>query len=232
MRTIATVAALAACVTGCASVNVAQPIQVTEKVGQLPELNSSANAPVGSTMFSQYRYWSKPGYRLLAPLSTTIGAMLGRVETEAGDFVAPAVAGGVVAYCTEKRAVVDPAIGPITKACFLDRSGSGSFDALKAAPGWLWFEKTLDSRIRYEQGEQQVPRPDAKKYELLYQGISAKTLRLSYREYINDFARPAFFQDVSYDITEFPTDVTFRTVRISVLGADNNGIRYKVLSGF
>src|SRR5438067_692523 len=116
MRAIVTLAALGICVTGCAAGHAAQPIQVTEKVGQLPELNSSANASVGSVMYSQYRYWSKPGYRLLAPLSTSIGAMLGRVQTEAGDFVAPAVAGGVVAYCTEKRAVVDPRIGPITKA--------------------------------------------------------------------------------------------------------------------
>jgi hypothetical protein len=232
MRTIVTVAALVICVTGCAAVRAAQPTQVIEKVGQLPELNSSANAPVGGTMFSQYRYWSKPGYRLQAPLSTRIGVMRGSIQTELGDFVAPAVAGGVVAYCTEKLAVIDPPFGPITKACFLDKSGSGSFDTVRAAPGLVWFEKTLDSRIRYEQGELQVPRQDSKKHELLYQGASAKTLRLTYREYMNDFARPVFFQDVSYEITEFPMEVTFRTVRISVLSADNNGIRYKVLSGF
>jgi hypothetical protein len=48
--------------------------------------------------------------------------------------------------------------------------------------------------------------------------------------YVNDFARPAYFQDVSYEIAQFPTDISFRTVRISVLGADNSGIRYKILS--
>jgi hypothetical protein len=96
----------------------------------------------------------------------------------------------------------------------------------------VWLKTKLDSPVRYEQSELQVPRPDSKKYELLYQGISSKTLRLSYREYINDFARPAFFQDVTYDVPDLPTTITFRTVRIKLLSADNNGLRYQVLSGF
>jgi hypothetical protein len=181
-------------------------------------------------MFSQYRYWSKTGHRLLSPLS--IGLTLGRIHTEVGDFVVPAEAEGSTAYCTEKPAYIDPIVGPFKTACFLDKGGAGAFDLVKAAPGMVWFEKKLELPIRYEQGELQVPRPDSKKYEILYQGISAKTLRLAYREYVNDFARPAFFQDVSYEITQFPVDITFRTVRISVLSADNSGIRYKVLSGF
>lgn len=230
MKNIVILIALAIGATGCASVNVTQPSQVTEKVGQLPELNAPASVTVGSTMFSQYRYWSKTGYRLLSPLS--IGLALGSIRTEVGDFVVPAVAEGAPAYCTEKMAYVDPLVGPYRTACFLDNTGTGSFDLVKAAPGMVWFNKKLESPISYERSELQVPRPDSKKFELLYQGISAKTLRLSYREYMNDFARPAFFQDVSYEITNFPTEVTFRTVRINVLSADNNGIRYRILSGF
>ena len=231
MKTTITILTLAVVAGGCASVNVTQPSQLTEKVGQLPELNSPATVTVGSTMFSQYRYWSKTGYRLLAPLS--VGLALGSIRTDAGDFVVPALAEGAgLFYCTEKAAYVDPMLGPYKTACFLDKAGTGSFDLVKAAPGLVWFEKKLESPIRYEQSELQVPRPDSKKFELLYQGLSTRTLRLSYREYMNDFARPAFFQDVSYEISEFPAEVTFRTVRISVLSADNSGISYKVLSGF
>jgi hypothetical protein len=221
---------LAITATGCASVQVIQPSQVSEKVGQLPELNSAASVTVGSTMFSQYRYWSKTGYRILSPVS--IGLALGRIRAETGDFVVQSQVEGSAAYCTEKLAYMDPMAGPFRTACFLDKSGTGAFDTIKAAPGFVWFEKRLDAPIRYEQSELQVPRADPKKYELLYQGISSKTLRLSYREYVNDFARPAYFQDVSYEITQFPTDISFRTVRISVLGADNGGIRYMILSGF
>jgi len=230
MKNTITILAFTVAATGCASVSVTQPSQLTEKVGQLPELNAPATVTVGSTMFSQYRYWSKTGYRLLAPVS--VGLALGSIRTDAGDFVVPATAEGAPAYCTEKPAYIDPMVGPLKTACFLDKAGSGSFDIVKAAPGLVWFEKKLEAPIRYEQSELQVPRPDSKKFELLYQGVSAKTVRLSYREYMNDFARPAFFQDVSYEISEFPAEVTFRTVRISVLSADNSGIRYKVLSGF
>lgn len=181
-------------------------------------------------MFSQYRYWSKTGYRLLAPVSLSLG--LGQVRSETGDFVIVSEIEGSTAYCTEKPAYMDAMVGPLKPACFVDKDGTGSFDRVKAAPGMVWFEKKLDPQVPYERSELQVPRADSTKYEILYEGISAKTLRLAYREYVNDFARPAFFQDVSYEINEFPADITFRTVRISVVSADNNGIRYKVLSGF
>ncbi|MFT5644441.1 MAG: hypothetical protein ACI83P_001997 [Janthinobacterium sp.] len=62
--------------------------------------------------------------------------------------------------------------------------------------------------------------------------FSGNILRLSFREYINDMARPSYFQDVTYDIPSFPTEITFKTVKLQVLSAGNNGIRYKILSGF
>lgn len=225
-----TLVALAVALTGCATVKVSQPSQVSEKVGQIPALESTSEVTVGSTIFSQFRYWSKTGYRLSSPVST--GFMLGRVRADAGDFVVQAEVDGGTAYCTEKPAYSDLITPPIKPACFVDTTASGTFDTVKAAPGMVWLKTKLDSPVRYEQSELQVPRPDSKKYELLYQGISSKTLRLSYREYINDFARPAFFQDVTYDVPDLPTTITFRTVRIKLLSADNNGLRYQVLSGF
>jgi hypothetical protein len=103
---------------------------------------------------------------------------------------------------------------------------------VKAKPGMIWFEETIPNPIPYAKSELITPKADSFKYEILYQGISKGTLRLSYREYINDMARPSFFQDVSYDIASYPTEITFKTVRVEVLGADNSGIRYRVLSGF
>jgi hypothetical protein len=45
-------------------------------------------------------------------------------------------------------------------------------------------------------------------------------------------ARPAFFQDVSYDIQSFPAEVSFKAVRVKIISAGNDGINYMVLSGF
>lgn len=230
MRKAVAALAITMTLTGCASMSITEPSFVSERTGRIPELDSVSDATVGSTIFSQFRYWSKTGYQLMSPVSTRL--MFGRVQADAGDFVMPSKVDGQAAYCTEKPAYSD-ALTPLFKpACFIDKAGSGSFGSVKAMPGMVWIETSLDSPVRYERNELILPRADAKKYELLYQGISSNTLRLAYREYINDFARPAYFQDVSYEVTKFPADITFRSVRISVLGADNNGIHYRVLSGF
>jgi hypothetical protein len=67
----------------------------------------------------------------------------------------------------------------------------------------------------------------------LYEGIAGDVIKLTYREYTNNFVRPAFQQDLSYTLHRpGPTEITFRGVRTEVLAADNNRIRYRVVSGF
>jgi hypothetical protein len=230
MKTWLTVIAFAVVATGCTTVKVTEFTSVTEQVGRTPELNQASEATVGSTVFSQFRYWSKTGYRLIDPVTTNV--MLSTINVAPGEFVLPSEADGTKAFCTERLAYIDPLAGPWKPVCFVDSAKNGTFDIAKVAPGAVWFKNDIKPAARYEKGELIVPRPDAKKTELLYQGYSGKTVKLSYREYMNDFARPAFFQDVTYDVPEFPTTITFRTVRIKLLSADNNGLRYQVLSGF
>lgn len=216
--------------TGCATVSFNETSRTDLRVGRTPELGIETTASVGSQIFSQYRYLSRTGYRLGRATSTRIG--LGRVITSDGEFVGRAQIDGENAYCTESLAYHDPMTGPMKIACFFDRDTDGKFEVVKAQPGVVWFESKLDVPVTFAKGEQVIPMNDSKKYELLYQGYSGNTLRLSYREYINDMARPAYFQDVSYEIAAFPTDITFKTVKLQVLSAGNNGMRYKVLSEF
>jgi len=63
-------------------------------------------------------------------------------------------------------------------------------------------------------------------------GSAGKTLRLLYREYAGDFVRPAFSQDVSYDVEALPMEIQFRTARIQVLELPGSSIKYRVLSSF
>jgi hypothetical protein len=65
------------------------------------------------------------------------------------------------------------------------------------------------------------------KQELIYVGKSKDTIRLSYREYINDMARPAFHQDLTYDLAE-SREIAFRDLRIEVLEATNSTIKFFV----
>jgi hypothetical protein len=65
------------------------------------------------------------------------------------------------------------------------------------------------------------------KQELLYNGRTGTTVRFTYREYKDDFARPAFFQDLTYDLNESKT-IGFRGMLIDILEASNSTIRYIV----
>lgn len=220
---------LALLLTGCATVQVKEPNMVTEQIGQKPTIGQIGEAPVGGVLFSQFRYWSKVGFRVDDSLSMPF--MLGRISMSPGDFLIRAQSQGKDVLCTEKRAYIDPLTGPHVSVCFED-VGDGKLYKASATPGMVTMSKDLTSPIRYSRSELITPRSDSFKYEILYQGISGKVLRLAYREYINDLARPAYFQDVSYDVESFPMSITFRTVRIEVLSANNNGVQYRVLSGF
>ncbi len=214
---------------GCATVQVVERSAMSEQVGQRPPVGTQAEAPVGGVLFSQFRYWSKVGYRLDDDINLSFA--LGRVSAQSGDFLVKATSDGKSVLCTEKRAYIDPLVGPHAIACFPD-ANDGLLRSVSATPGMVTMSKDLPNPVRYARSEEVTPRRDSFKYELLYQGVSGKSIRLSYREYLNDLARPAFFQDVSYDLSDFPTTVTFRAVRLEIFSAGNNGIAYRVLSGF
>jgi len=67
------------------------------------------------------------------------------------------------------------------------------------------------------------------KKEFIYNGKSNNTLKFVYREYIQDMARPAFSQELQYDLNE-SNIIGFKGLRIEVLKSTNTSIEYKVLS--
>lgn len=69
------------------------------------------------------------------------------------------------------------------------------------------------------------------KRELIYNGKSGTTLRFIYREFINDMARPAFNQDLQYDLSESNV-IGIKGLRVEVINATNTKIEYKILNNF
>jgi hypothetical protein len=66
------------------------------------------------------------------------------------------------------------------------------------------------------------------KRELVYSGVSQNTISILYREFKHDIARPAFSQELKYDLAQ-GNEIGFRGARFLVLKAGNTSIRYKVL---
>jgi hypothetical protein len=65
------------------------------------------------------------------------------------------------------------------------------------------------------------------KQELIYNGQSKDTIKLLYREFKEDLARPAFSQELTYDLSE-GNIIGFRGMKIEVLEATNSNIQFIV----
>ncbi|WP_439151200.1 hypothetical protein [Winogradskyella sp.] len=69
------------------------------------------------------------------------------------------------------------------------------------------------------------------KQEFIYNGRVSDAIKFTYREYADNYARPAFTQDLQYDLSESEI-IGFRGLRIEVIDATNTKIEYKVLNHF
>jgi len=66
---------------------------------------------------------------------------------------------------------------------------------------------------------------------LLYSGKVGDKIRLGYREFSDGTARPAFSNDVEYDLSE-SNRVGYKGAELEVIEADNRSITYRVLQTF
>jgi hypothetical protein len=58
-------------------------------------------------------------------------------------------------------------------------------------------------------------------------------IKISFREFKNDIARPAFTQDIEYQLDENgKANVGFKGLRIEILKATNYDIEYKVVKDY
>lgn len=67
--------------------------------------------------------------------------------------------------------------------------------------------------------------------EFIYNGKVNNAVKFTYREYVNDLARPAFTQDLQYDLNDGLV-IGFKGLRIEIISVTNSKIKYKVLSNF
>lgn len=108
--------------------------------------------------------------------------------------------------------------------CFEDRDGDGVLDRnLETGRG-----VSLDYK---EEMVRVTSTDDGFRYELIYQGTAAGVLHLLYREYVDDLARPAFSQELVYDLSGgFPLEIVFKELDITVLEAGNRDFSFIVNS--
>jgi hypothetical protein len=90
---------------------------------------------------------------------------------------------------------------------------------------------TTCNGLDYEKGK--FSRISAKNFQrsLYYTGKSGNEVFFDYREFSGDLARPAFTQELRFDLSEGSV-VGYKKARLEILKVSNTGITYKLLNNF
>lgn len=114
-------------------------------------------------------------------------------------------------------------------ACLYDDDGDGTFDRYGANE--VQGGKKLPKPLPYRTSEFVEPTSDSIKQQVTYLGSTKDSLRLSYREFINDMARPAFTEEYTFPLeSSFPQAIGFKGVRLTVNAINGAGIHYTIES--
>lgn len=148
----------------------------------------------------------------------------GRDGLAAGTRLVSAVSSGEQVFCQPPARLGAP--------CLKDTDGDGRFDHAYTMNAYGFIVNGADvPPAAYRIGDQSMQ--NGFKYELLYQGIDNGVVRIAYREYTENLARPAYSQNLTYTLEpNAGTRMRFRDVSAVIHAANNNQIKYTVESGF
>lgn len=172
-----------------------------------PDPGAVASREIGDSLLDVERIRTAPGVRLITGNAARL-PIGGRIEFAATELIAQGSS-----YC-----------GPGTLYDVLGIPSAGRHLCASAA--------ALDrAGTTFEPATLAIDDPTNFRQQVLYQGRSGSTIRLSYREFAGDLARPAFTQDLTFDIEGDPI-VGAKGARLEVLEATNTSITYRLIRPF
>lgn len=95
----------------------------------------------------------------------------------------------------------------------------------------LFGNKFCDTEHGYERTSRSFVSENNFQQMLIYNGRVGDRVKIGYREFSGNIARPAFSNEVEYDLSQ-SFEVTYRGARIRIIDANNERIQYVVLSNF
>ena len=110
-----------------------------------------------------------------------------------------------------------------------DKDGDGRIDQV-SAENVLFTSKKLKEPVAFTMVDAPASAgADYFRQVLTFSGGAGGVLRISYREFSHDVARPAFTEELSFPLeAAYPQTITWRDTRITLLGLDGSGLRYRV----
>lgn len=194
-------------------------------VKSIPQLNTINTIEIGDNMYSKYKMFTHDTFEV-ALEGIAKGSYLGSplpLPNNNSDFIDKKIkmrdGSNFKLVCNNYA------------WCLID-TGAGEFTHYGAE------FNSLTGLLDYPVSYKLIPTPDSFnqdsfKYVALYQGKSGNKIKISFREFKDDMARPAFTQDIEYELEKDGTSIIgFKGLRIEVLKATNTDITYKVVKDY
>lgn len=193
---------------------ISAPALAETKVGMEPAAGVERTATIGSPIVEKYRFDAVTV--AVADADVVKGTLTGNITIKAGEPLYRVQSKAKYKACSQS--------GP----CALDDDGDGTFDRI--ALDDVVSALRLKVPVHYQIKDAVAPSSTGNfKQVVSYLGVSGDTLRLSYREFLNDMARPAFTEELTFPITKtYPQGVAFKDVKMTILGIDGMGLRYRL----
>lgn len=87
---------------------------------------------------------------------------------------------------------------------------------------WVGYLQSKDGYVHRE-----YPGAGSFMMEIIYTGKAGDIIYLNYREYTDSLARPAFYQELKYDLSQ-SRELVFKNYRFKIIEANNEFIRFFV----
>lgn len=197
----------------------------------LPPLNADSEAEVGQSMVQAARKTVTPAIKVTEeiihqiPNSTKVKIIPSQLPLIGTDqngayYRANRTSSSIYNFIGDARGIAGvyvPNIEPTSTQVFWHWDSDGNRGSRSPHPG-----------IKYETTTIEQLGIDSFKRELVYQGVSQNTVSIRYREFNQDLARPAFTEDLKYDLSHGDI-IGYKGARFQIIKANNLNIRYKVL---
>lgn len=213
---------VAFCGVGCASLALGQQVEQETPRGEV------RTASVGDLVWEQARFAGAPGVIIQSAVRENWGS------AEVVDLPA----GASLIIIRERRLKACRArnvtrLGGYSVGgwddCLIDTNDDGRFD--RVAFNEVAGARNIVPPLPYRRANVPVEGVGSASFRrtLTFLGRSGSDIRLSYREFSNDMARPAFTEDLTLPLpASFPETMTVKGLRLTVLGLDGSGLRYRL----
>lgn len=95
----------------------------------------------------------------------------------------------------------------------------------------VFHEDFCKDNANFKREKRTMVTPDTFQQTLIYNGKVGQKIDIGYREFSGDLARPAFSNNVEYDLNDSNV-IGYKGARLKILKANNQSITYKVISNF